>query len=245
MPLAHRIIPTFLVKGQMLVKGRRFSGDRVIGHARQAIRVQASRGVDELALLDITATREGRGPDLKLVEELTEGLFAPLSVGGGVRSIRHIKDLLAAGADKVVIGSWAPALVKPAADHFGSQAIVAAIDVVGGRVAWECGHAVAASLHPVGYARQLADEGAGEILLTSIDREGTMNGYDLDLIHAVSAAVSVPVIAHGGCRDYADMAAALESGAAAVAAGALFQYEDATPRAAAAFLAEHGIEVRL
>src|SRR4051812_34078608 len=105
--LAHRIIPTFLVKGQILVKGKRFAGDRVIGHARQAIMVQAARGVDELAILDITATREGRGPDLALIEQLTDGLFAPLSVGGGIRTVEDVRAVLRAGADKVVIGTAA------------------------------------------------------------------------------------------------------------------------------------------
>jgi cyclase len=121
---------------------------------------------------------------------------------------------------------------------------VAAVDVKGGKVAWHCGQLVS-KLEPVPYARQLAEEGAGEILLTSVDREGTMDGYDLALLRAVCKEVDVPVIAHGGCRDYGDMADAIHAGASAVAAGALYQFTDATPYAAALALRGYGLEVRL
>lgn len=250
MPLAHRIIPTFLVKRQTLVKGKRFSGDRVVGHAKQAILIQAARGVDEVCVLDITATKEGRGPDLKLIEDLAQGLFAPLAVGGGVRSLADVRALLRAGADKVVIGS-APYIIRECADVVGSQAIVAALDVItlpnGLRITRTCAthESVNVSGAPIERAKELEQLGAGEILLTSIEREGAMEGYNLDLIRGVSAAVSVPVIAHGGCRDYEDMAAAISCGASAVAAGALFQFTENTPRGAAQYLAAKGVEVRL
>lgn len=242
--LAHRVIPTILCRGRTMVKGKRFDSWRSVGVAAQAVRIHQMRGVDEVCLLDIGATPEGRGPDLGLVEELSEVLFAPLAVGGGVQSIADVSALLRAGADKIVIGTWAPPLVKPTAGIVGSQAIIAAIDVKGDRVAWSCGRAVGA-LDPVTYALSLAEDGAGEILLTSIDREGTMEGYDLDLIERVAHAVDIPVIAHGGCSGYEDMANAIRAGASAVAAGALFQFTDATPRAAAAYLHEHGIEARV
>lgn len=245
MPLAYRVIPTILCRGRTLVKGRQFDSWRSVGVAAQAVRVHALRGVDELVLLDIGATPEGRGPDLDLVRELSEVLFCPLAVGGGVRSVDDVKALLRAGADKVVIGTYAPAVAKLAADVAGVQAIVVAIDATpSGAVAWQCGKAVS-TLDAVVYARQVAGEGAGEILLTSIAREGMLEGYDLDLIRRVSKAVGIPVVAHGGCGSYEHMAQAIDAGASAVAAGAFFQFEKATPREAAEYLAARGIEARV
>lgn len=248
MALAHRVIPTILCRGRTLVKGQRFDSWRSVGVAAQAVRIHQARGVDEVCLLDIGATPEGRGPDLGLVEELSEILFAPLSVGGGVRSVQDVRALLRAGADKVVIGTGAcevPHLIRDCADAVGSQAIVVTEDVgYGDTVMTRCGK-TGYSHSPVTFAKSAERAGAGEILLTSIDREGTMEGYDLDLIRRVAGAVSIPVIAHGGCSGYADMAAAIAAGASAVAAGALFQFTDATPRAAAQYLAEHGIEARV
>ena len=244
MGLAYRVIPTVLCRGRQLVKGRQFAANRVVGHAAQAVRIHNQRGVDELVLLDIGATPEGRGPDLDLVRELSEACFMPLAVGGGIRSVEDVRALLNAGADKVVIGTEAVVVAKLAADRVGCQAVVVAIDVdARGMVSWR-GH-TPTDLSPVTYARQIEREGAGEILLTSIDREGTMAGYDLKLIREVSAAVSIPVIANGGCSSYQDMAAAIKAGASAVAAGALFQFTDATPREAATFLHQQGIEARV
>lgn len=244
MPLAHRIIPTLLCKGRTLVKGERFEPWRSCGLVVQGVRINAQREVDELVLLDVSATKEGRGPDFDLVRELSEILYAPLAVGGGVRSIEDVRELLKAGADKIVIGTGGPRLVSEIAAHVGSQAVVAALDVKGGHACVRSGNRE--TLQPaVGWARSCADHGAGEILLTSIEREGTMQGYDLDLIRSVSQAVSIPVIAHGGCGSYQHMADALHAGASAVAAGAFFQFTDATPRAAAHALAGYGFEVRL
>lgn len=244
MPLAHRIIPTLLCKGRTLVKGERFEPWRSCGLVVQGVRINAAREVDELVLLDVSATKEGRGPDFDLVRELSEILYAPLAVGGGVRSIEDVRELLKAGADKIVIGTGGPRLVSEIAAHVGSQAVVAALDVKGGHACVRSGNRETLQT-AVGWARSCADHGAGEILLTSIDREGTMNGYDLDLIRSVSQAVSIPVIAHGGCGSYEHMADALHAGASAVAAGAFFQFTDATPRAAAQALAGYGFEVRL
>lgn len=249
MPLAHRVIPTVLCRGRQLVKGKRFDSWRVVGVAGQAVRIHQMRGVDEVCLLDIGATPEGRGPDLSLVQELAEVLFAPLSVGGGIQSVDDVRALLKAGADKVVIGTaWLerPKLLRDICDVVGSQAIVAALDVGGpnGSVYARCGE-VLAYTDPAACAWRAADFGVGEILLTSIDREGTMEGYDLELIRKVANAVTVPVIAHGGCSGYPDMAAAIGAGASAVAAGALFQFTDATPREAARYLQEQGIEARV
>ena len=248
MGLAHRVIPTVLCRGRHLVKGRQFSANRVVGHAAQAVRIHNQRGVDELVLLDIGATPEGRGPDLELVRELSEACFMPLAVGGGVRSVEDVRALLRAGADKVVIGTGAytvPDLVADCAEYFGGQCIVMSIDVLGGNtVMTHCGkHGYNHS--PEYTADWAARYGAGEILLTSIDREGTMHGYDLELIRAVSTAVAIPVVANGGCSGPQDMAAAIRAGASACAAGALFQFSDVTPRDCARHLAEHGIEARI
>jgi cyclase len=245
--LAKRIIPTLLVRGRTLVKGERFNGWRSIGHALQGAKVHARRGVDELLILDIAATAEGRGPDLQMVSELAEGCFIPITVGGGVRSLQDIDALLRAGADKVAICTAAfdtPSLVVQASRRFGAQAIVAGVDVRGRCVYSHCGSR-RQSEHPCNRAQRLVEFGAGEILLSSVDRDGTMQGYDLDLIREVSQAVSVPVIASGGCSGYADMLSAFAAGADACAAGALFAFTDCTPKGAAQYLRQNGLEVRL
>lgn len=246
--LAHRIIPSILCRGRQQVKGTKFDSWRSVGLAAQAVRIHNARGVDEICLLDVGATPEGRGPDLSLVEELSEVVFSPLSVGGGVRSVKDVRALLQAGADKVVIGTGVcevEDLVRDCVDAVGSQAIVVAEDVgYGDSVMIHCGKK-GYSHDPVDFAQWAERAGAGEILLTSVDREGTMGGYDLDLIRRVSKAVGIPVIAHGGCRDYEDMVDAIHAGASAVAAGALFQFTDSTPLEAAKALREYGIEVRL
>lgn len=260
-----------LCRGRSLVKGQRFVNDRVVGHVLQAARTHAARGVDELMILDVAATAEGRGPDLAMIEELTDGCFIPVTVGGGVRTMVQIKELLRAGADKVCIGTAVvdcPGLLKEAADSFGSQAIVVSIDVRGmvaqcceqeHPVVWvDCGKNFVSYPIPgiwVDDRRQLADprkyaemvvaEGAGEILLQSVERDGTLSGYDLDLVRSVSSSIPIPVIVCGGCSGYADMVAAIKAGASAVAAGALFQFEDATPREAAAYIKQHGGEARV
>lgn len=231
--LAVRVIPIMLCDGHKLVKGKRFLNDRVVGHAAQAARVHAMRAVDELMILDVTATRDGRGPNLSLIEEITDTCFIPVTVGGGIAKVDQIRDLLKCGADKVCIGNAArenPRLITEAASRFGSQAIVVPVD-----------YPRDSTLKAAYYASM----GAGEILLNNMERDGTMEGYDLDLIRYVSSSVAVPVIACGGCRDYDDMAAAVMAGASAAAAGALFQFDDATPQEAVRHLAGIGIEVRI
>lgn len=245
MPLAKRVIPTILCRGRTAFKGERFQATRSIGLAANLVRVHAARLVDEVVLLDIGATPEGRGPDLSLVEELAEDLFCPLAVGGGVRSVQDVRDLLKAGADKVVIGTARPRVVSEIAAAVGSQAVVVAIDYREDGHVYKKAGALCVPVSPTLWARELEHAGAGEVLLTAIHREGTLSGYDLATIASVAQAVQVPVVAHGGCRDYADMAAALERGASAVAAGALFQFTEATPREAAQYLNEHGIEARV
>lgn len=258
MSLATRIIPTILCRGRQAVKGRGFDAWRPIGTVAEKVRVHAARGVDELVLLDITATREGRGPDLKLIEELSADLFAPLAVGGGVRTVEDVRNLLRAGADKVVIGTIAQHIgqhgegrenrlqwvVTAMAEAVGCQAIVVSIDVKKGQV-WTRSGTELADDNPAWNAKVMQDFGAGEILLQSIERDGTLTGYDLDLVRAVSSAVDVPVIASGGAGTYEHLHEAIKAGASAVAAGAMFQFTHATPRGAAQYLAGKGHEVRL
>jgi imidazole glycerol-phosphate synthase subunit HisF len=250
--LKTRIIPTLLYKDFGLVKGVRFDSRRAVGSAMQAIKVYNLRGVDELVFVDVTATLQGRSPDLELIDELADDCFMPLTVGGGVRTLDDVRGLLAMGADKVCIGSAAvatPELVREASKRFGAQCVVVSVDVRrdadGAPVVWTRSGTQDTGRHPVELARELEALGAGEVLLQSIDRDGTMEGYDVELIRDVSAAVGVPVIASGGCGSYEDMAAALlEGGASAVAAASIFHYTERTPREAKDHLATRGIAVR-
>lgn len=246
--LAKRIVPTMLIKGRTLVKGQKFDSWRSIGHALQGAKVHGRRQVDELLILDIAATAEGRGPDLEMVRDLTSEVFIPITVGGGVRSLKDIDALLRAGADKVAIGTAAvetPDLIREASAHFGRQAIVVSVDATADwQITRRCGKE-RLIYSAKKFAQGCADMGAGEILLSSIDRDGTMEGYDLALIREVSQAVDVPVIASGGCRDYDDMLNAFKAGADACAAGALWAFGDETPRGAAQYLAKHGLTVRV
>lgn len=247
MALAVRIIPVILERRGAQVKGTRFAAWRSIGNAVQAARVHAQRGVDEVVYLNIGATPLNLPLDTGKIEKMTEGLFSPITVGGGIRTTEDVRAALAAGADKVAITTAAfdtPGLVQRAAERFGSQAITVGIDVDGRQVVTRCGTLKRNALD-IDYAKRMVDEGAGEILLTAIHRDGTMAGYDLPLIERVARAVPVPVVAAGGCSSYDDMAAAIRAGASAVAAGALFAFTDATPAAAALHLAGLGIDVRI
>jgi len=246
MPLAHRIIPVLLKRGDTLVKGVRFKSWRSVGHALQAARIHQARGVDELVILDVDATPKGLKPDFKAIEKLTKNCFVPLTVGGGITTVQDVRDLMNAGADKVVVETaWIsdPGFLPELASKVGSQAIVASISSSSGYASIHCGSVVYANAVEVA-AKQAVKEGAGEILLQSVERDGTMNGYDLNMIKAVSK-VKIPVIASCGCGSYADMVKAIEAGASAVAAGAFFLFTDHTPRGAAQYLIAHGFEARL
>jgi len=248
MALSKRIIPTLLVKGRQLCKGKTFNSWRSVGVAAQAVRIHQQREVDEICILDVMATKEGRGPDLSLIEELSSVLFSPLSVGGGISNVEHVRTLLLAGADKVVIGTAATPyddfiLIRECVHAVGSQAITVSIDYRGDEVFTDNG-TVCHPFDAIYWAVGAMNAGAGEILLTSIDREGTSEGYDLDMIKRVTDEVDIPVIAHGGCGSYEHMAQAIRAGASAVAAGSMFQFTDQTPREAAEYLQAQGIEAR-
>jgi imidazole glycerol-phosphate synthase subunit HisF len=244
--LKTRVIPTLLHKDFGLVKGLQFDSRRAVGSPMQAVKVYNLRNVDELAFLDVTATAEGRGPNFELIDELADECFMPLAVGGGVRTLADVRGLLAVGADKVVIGTAAledATLVNEAADRFGAQCVVVSIDTRGDEV-WSHSGTRPTGRPVVEVAEEMAGRGAGEILLQSIERDGMMEGYDLERIRAVSDAVSVPVIASGGAGTFAHMADALDHGATAVAAASMFHFTEQTPMEAKEFLRSHGVPVR-
>ena len=200
------------------------------------------RKVDELIFLDVGATREGREPNLDLVAEVADEFSCPLTVGGGIRTLENVKQLMRVGADKVAIGTCID-LIPEIAYAFGKQAVVASVDYRAGEVYVRSG--VIPTRHaPERWAEHVANLGAGEILLNCIDRDGTMGGYDLDTIRLVSGHVSTPVIACGGCSGPDDMAAAINAGASAVAAGAVFQFTQLTPINACRYLRGKGVHVR-
>ncbi|WP_129671604.1 glycosyl amidation-associated protein WbuZ [Candidatus Chloroploca sp. Khr17] len=253
MPTKIRIMPTLLYKEVGLVKGVGFDAWRRVGSAMQAIRVYNMREVDELILLDITATRDKRPPDFELVDELADECFMPLTIGGGVRTIEDVRHLLQVGADKIALNTAAieePNLITQIANHFGSQCVVVSIDVrCHAQQKYEVfTHAgtIATGRDPASWAQEVQDRGAGEILLTSIERDGTMSGYNNDLTAKVSTTVSIPVIASGGAGNYQHMASVLrEGGASAVAAASIFHFTQQTPLEAKRYLHEHGFMVRL
>jgi len=225
--LATRIIPVLLKRGDSLVKGKQFNPQRVVGHPLQAARIHSAREVDELMLLDVGCYE----PDFKMVKRLTDSCFMPVTVGGGIRSLDDVHGLLTgAGADKVAVRCCS-ALITEIADKYGSQAVCAVMNWVGG-------------CSPTRYSRILEERGAGEILLQCVERDGMMEGYDLDMIRKVSLAVNIPVIASCGCGTYQHMVEAVKAGASAIAAGAFFQFTDNTPKGAAEYLANHEIEAR-
>jgi cyclase len=249
--LKTRIMPTLLYKDFGLVKGLSFDSRRRVGSVMQAVKVYNLREVDELVFLDVTATLDGRDPDFELVDDIADECFMPLTVGGGIRTEDHVRRLLQVGADRVLVNSAAverPELIRATADTFGTQCIAVSIDVrrVGdGFEAFTHAGTRASALDPVELAQSAEGNGAGEILLTSIDRDGTMSGYDLELVERVAQAVSIPLIASGGAGSYEHMVEALRAGASAVAAAAMFHYTECTPLEAKRFLASSGIPVRL
>lgn len=250
--LKVRVIPTLLWKQFGLVKGVGFDSWRRVGAVLPAMRVYAAREVDELILVDITAHQAGNELDLESIEDFSEDCHVPFTVGGGVRHIDQVAQLLRIGADKVSVNTAAyesPQLISQIAGRHGSQCVVASIDArVDGDGGWKCfSHAgtQATGLCALQWARQLESMGAGEILITSIDRDGTMKGYDLGLVEAVVNAVNIPVIASGGAGSYQHMVdAVVHGGAAAVAAASMFHFTEQTPAGAKRALAEAGVPVR-
>lgn len=253
MPLARRIIPCLDVDRGRVVKGVRFVGLRDAGDPVEIARRYDEQGADELAFLDITASSSGRQTLVQLVRDVASEVFIPLTVGGGIRSIDDIQRILAVGADKISINTMAvlrPELISEAARHFGSQCIVVAIDArrrTGD--GWQvCTHGgrEGSDRDAVQWAREVTERGAGELLLTSMDRDGTRDGFDLDLTRAVSEAVTVPVIASGGVGCLQHLADGVTLGRAdAVLAASIFHFGEHTISEAKQHMLSQGVEVRL
>jgi imidazole glycerol-phosphate synthase subunit HisF len=249
--LKVRVIPTLLWKNVGLVKGVGFDSWRRVGPVLPAIKVYNTREVDELVLVDITATRDGTAPDYESVHDFADECFVPLTVGGGITKTEQIQRLLRAGADKISINTAAyetPSIVEEAASRFGAQCVVASIDarrMDGSHRCYSHSGSIATEKRPAAWAKELESRGAGEILITSIDRDGTMTGYDLELIEQVVHGVNVPVIASGGAGNYEHMRQAVqEAGASAVAAASIFHFTEQTPAEAKKYLAAAGVGVR-
>ena len=252
MGLAKRIIPCLDVTNGRVVKGVNFVGLKDAGDPIEISRRYDEQGADELTFLDITASSDNRDLILHIIEEVAAQVFIPLTVGGGVRKIEDVRRLLNAGADKVSINTSAvqnPQLVAEAADRYGAQCIVVAIDAKQAGTRWEVfthGGRKATGLDAIEWAKKMQTLGAGEILLTSMDRDGTRNGFDLALTRAVSDSVDVPVIASGGVGNLDHLVQGIVEGHAdAVLAASIFHFGEYSVRQAKVYMAQHGIEVRL
>lgn len=253
MALAKRIIPCLDVDKGRVVKGVNFVGIRDAGDPVEIAKRYNDQGADEITFLDITASHEGRDTTVHMVEAIAEQVFIPLTVGGGIRELEDIRRMLNAGADKVSINSAAvynPEFVRDASDKFGAQCIVVAIDAK--QVAddrWEIfthGGRKPTGINAVEWAVEMADYGAGEILLTSMDRDGVKTGFDLGVTRAISEAVNIPVIASGGVGNLDHLVDGVKDGGAdAVLAASIFHFGEYTVQQAKEHMAEAGIEIRL
>jgi cyclase len=252
MTLARRIIPCLDVKDGRVVKGINFISLRDAGDPVEQAAAYDAQGADEICYLDISASPEGRSTLVDVVARTADQVFAPLTVGGGVRSVGDAERLLEAGADKIAVNTAAirtPELVTACAARFGSQAIVVAIDAKrhGTHPGWGVyshGGRTPEGLDALEWCRRLVDLGAGELLLTSMDRDGTGQGYDTELVGLVSRSVTIPVIASGGVGVLAHLAEGLEAGADAVLAASIFHFGQHTIREAKAFLTARGLAIR-
>ena len=251
--VSKRIIPCLDVKDGRVVKGVRFVNLRDAGDPVEVAKKYSEEGADEITFLDITASHEKRKTMIDVVERTASEVFVPLTVGGGLRTVKDVRELLLAGADKVTINTAAiadPEFVRRASDRFGSQCIVVAIDARrrdgGGWEVFTHGGRNPTGIDAVGWAAKMEDFGAGEILLTSMDRDGTEDGYDLELTRTISETVGIPVIASGGAGRLEHLLEAVEAGRAdAVLCASIFHYGKYSINEAKEFLSEKGVLVRL
>ena len=231
--LRTRVIPALLLRNESLVKTVRFGKFTYVGDPANTVRIFNELEVDELLFLDITASRENRSPNLKLLADIASECFMPLGYGGGIRSLNQAKAVFDIGFEKVAINTQAAvnsALIREIATHYGSQAVIASIDVMqglfGGQTVRTLGGKCNTRRDPVAWAKEVEKMGAGEILLTSIDREGTWEGFDLDLVRRVTDAVSIPVIAHGGAGNVEHIGQVVrDANASAVALGSMVVFQ--------------------
>lgn len=228
-----RVIPALLLKGQGLVKTVKFKDPKYLGDPINIVRIFNDKEVDEIVLLDITATPEKRGPQFDVLKDIASEVFIPLAYGGGIRFMEDVRTLLSIGIEKLIMNTSAvenPSLIRETADHAGSQAVVVSMDVKKNflgkyEVFTHCGQKKT-GLDPVKHAVEVERMGAGEILLNSIDRDGTMQGYDIDLVRKVADAVNVPVVACGGAGNLNHVAEVIKQGhASAAAAGSMFVFQ--------------------
>lgn len=227
-----RVIPCLLLKGSGLVKTIRFQDSTYLGDPRNVVRIFNEREVDELIIFDITATRDQRPPKFDLIKEIVGEAFMPVGYGGGIRDIMDARRLFSLGVEKIVINSYAaenPDFIEELASQFGSQSIIVCLDVKkdkrGNYQIWTHGGSKLTSLSPIDYALNIMKMGAGELIVNSIDQDGTMSGYDIDIIRMITKSVNIPVVACGGAGRLEDFRKVVqEGGAAAVAAGSIFVF---------------------
>lgn len=229
-----RVIPILLLKGLGLVKSVQFKDYRYIGDPINAVKIFNDLKADELVFLDIMASKERRSISLDFVRNVGDEANMPFAVGGGIKSIKEIKEIINAGAEKVIINSYAvenPNFIQLAADEFGSSTIVVSLDVkkkfLGKQQLYTIGGTKATGINPIKFAVEMQEQGAGEIIVNSIEKDGSMQGFDLDLIEKVSKAVDIPVVAAGGAGQLSDFTKAVQHYASAVSAGSMFVYHGA------------------
>ncbi|MBN8855492.1 MAG: imidazole glycerol phosphate synthase subunit HisF [Sphingobacteriales bacterium 50-39] len=227
-----RVIPALLIQKGGLVKSIRFKDHKYVGDPINAVKIFNEKEVDEIVILDISATAENRPPNITQIKEIAGEAFMPLAYGGGITKLEEIKELISAGVEKVVLNTTAfinPQLVSEGARYIGSQSMVVSIDVKkniwGKYKVFVQNGSKSTGIDPVTFARQMEEAGAGELILNSIERDGTFEGYDTEMIQSVSKSVNIPVVAIGGASTVDDFARAVQHGASAVAAGSMFVFQ--------------------
>ena len=249
--LKLRVIPTLLYDGLTLVKGKNFESWRTVSALIQQVQIYALRGVDEMILLDISSTNKKTKINFNLIKDITENIFMPFTVGGGIKNIHDIQNLLKSGADKVSINTAAfhdKKFIKEAVKIFGSQCIVISVDykkINGSELVFTNSGKHNTNKNLYEYLEEINELNVGEVLLTSIDRDGTMLGYNIDVIEKATKILQVPIIASGGAKDYKDMLKLInKTKITAIAAASIYHFKNQTPKLAKIFLKENGIKIR-
>ena len=249
--LKLRVIPTLLYDGLTLVKGKNFESWRTVSALIQQVQIYALRGVDEMILLDISSTNKKTRINFNLIKDITENIFMPFTVGGGIKNIHDIQNLLKSGADKVSINTAAfhdKKFIKEAVKIFGSQCIVISVDykkINGSELVFTNSGKHNTNKNLYEYLEEINELNVGEVLLTSIDRDGTMLGYNIDVIEKATKILQVPIIASGGAKDYKDMLKLInKTKITAIAAASIYHFKNQTPKLAKIFLKENGIKIR-